>query len=438
MAKYNFIYTQEYRKPLRVVLVDIRYVGIYPSVDANDLFYNIEDSGGSLAGAMILTVDNAKQSCVLKFTKTRTAFQQDQHGIDKRIKEFINSGAWKVNFLFYIEPQPPVVVTSNGTPSENIWGALIANQALSNQEKAGVLSNLHAAYGRLAINLSTFSGFNGQFAAYTAAGLQIALNINNMPVVGGNPNALPTDMTAYANSVQGVIDVYIPLIACLENEELNDAYYTGTPADQAAQYITMLETAIPLLHAKGILVADGGLLYAPVAALIYWDLLNSDPVAAAAFLADSVPPSYWARFTDPNAHPDWVELTDAFDTLIDYFTMSDLDFVNFHVYEPANMTTASDSISAPTTAIPYIVNYLRDRTGKQVFTNEIGQKNVNAALVTNVLQLCADNNVSRVIWYSGDSDTGQNAKALTEAGGTLRSNGIAFRNYIDTATQNNV
>jgi hypothetical protein len=47
------------------------------------------------------------------------------------------------------------------------------------------------------------------------------------------------------------------------------------------------------------------------------------------------------------------------------------------------------------------------------------------------MQLHIDNNVKFVIWYSGDEDTGQHPKALTEPDGSLRSNGVAFRNFID-------
>lgn len=315
---------------------------------------------------------------------------------------------------------------------ESIFGALIAGQDLTNAEKAQVLLSLNAEYGRLSIYVTTFGASNGLYDAYASAGLKVALNINNAPVVNAIPNPYPTDLVAYAAGLQDVLDVYQPELVCIENEELNEVYYTGTPA----QYIAELETAIPLCHAAGCKVADGGLLYAPIAALIYWEFIaNGDPVGAATFLSENVPPSYWDRFQNPGANPDWVTYVDGFSTLIDYFATSDLDYVNFHIGEPANVTSALDSVSTPTNAINYVVEYLRRKTGKEIITNEIGQKNKNATLAAAIMQRCLDNDLKYAIWYSGDEDVQQHYKALTEIDGTIRDNGKAFAGFMRLSNQ---
>ncbi len=325
-----------------------------------------------------------------------------------------------------------VRVSTSEVVADNIFGALIAGTALTSEQKAAVLNSLNAKYGRVPIFLSSFGGSNGLYNAYIAGGLEVILNINNQPVVDGIPNPYPIDMAAYAAGINSVLDVYQPPVVIIENEEQNEVYYSGTPEE----YIAMLEVAIPLVHARALKVSNGGLLYAPVAALIYWEMIDlGQTTEAAAFLSSSVPPSYWDRFTDPGSHPDWVTYVNQFQTLIDYYATSDLDYVNFHVYEPANVTTADNGVSAITNAIPITAAWLRNKTGKQIITNEVGQKNINATLTTNILQACIDSGLKYIIWYSGDSDEGQHAKALTETDGTLRVTGQAFANFISTYLQ---
>lgn len=97
---YNFIYTQEYQRPLRAVLVDIRYNEPYPTVNDNELFYKIEYYDGSLAGVLILTVDNTNKSCINKFKKLRRPFLFDLANVNLLVNNFITSNNWQQNFLF--------------------------------------------------------------------------------------------------------------------------------------------------------------------------------------------------------------------------------------------------------------------------------------------------------------------------------------------------
>lgn len=97
---YNLIYTKEYNRILRAVLVDVRYEGTYPTVTNDDLFYSIEADNGSLAGVLILTVNNSLKSCVIKFQEIRVPFKGDAANIQTTISTFIFSNNWQQNFIF--------------------------------------------------------------------------------------------------------------------------------------------------------------------------------------------------------------------------------------------------------------------------------------------------------------------------------------------------
>jgi hypothetical protein len=93
------------------------------------------------------------------------------------------------------------------------------------------------------------------------------------------------------------------------------------------------------------------------------------------------------------------------------------DYLNFHWYVP------------DADALGEAVAYLRTASSLPVMSNEIGQQSDNADTAPLLLQKALDLGLPYVIWYSVDSPR---AHALTNADGSLRPAGDAFKAFMQT------
>ena len=93
------------------------------------------------------------------------------------------------------------------------------------------------------------------------------------------------------------------------------------------------------------------------------------------------------------------------------------DYLNFHWYVP------------DADALAEAVAYLRTATSLPVMSNEIGQQSDSADTPALLLQKALDLGLPYVIWYSVDSPK---AHALTNADGSLRPAGDAFKSFMQT------
>jgi hypothetical protein len=73
------------------------------------------------------------------------------------------------------------------------------------------------------------------------------------------------------------------------------------------------------------------------------------------------------------------------------------------------------------------IDYLQRVTGKRAVTNEIGQFDERGTTVTGLLGECVRKRLPFTVWYGGD---GNPAQGLFEPDGTLRPNGVAFRDFL--------
>ena len=111
----------------------------------------------------------------------------------------------------------------------------------------------------------------------------------------------------------------------------------------------------------------------------------------------------------------------------------DLDYVNFHWYEPvkargANGVNKNDTI-VDTKIFEFVANYIKTTTGKPVMSNEFGVFNTSPTLIKGLLQAVYNANLQYAIFYSSDGGEGR-AVALQNVAGDLRENGAAFREFI--------
>ena len=101
--------------------------------------------------------------------------------------------------------------------------------------------------------------------------------------------------------------------------------------------------------------------------------------------------------------------------LIAGFRSIPIDYVNFHWYQ-----------STPE-AMKTTVEFLRRATGKQVITNEIGQFDDSPDTARGLLDMAAQLHMPWVVWFASD---GSGAVGMFNSDGTIRSNGLAFRDFV--------
>jgi hypothetical protein len=263
---------------------------------------------------------------------------------------------------------------------------------------------------------------NNRVSEAQAQGFQVLTTATN----GAFPAAPPVDLADYqARLARELVAHPTPLVS-IENEPTADRYYTGTPA----QYLAELAAAVPVAHAHGAKISDGGLVSTGVQLATWYDLwTRSECAAADHYAAVAFPGSRTADLisdlpscVDPG-HPILGDTPKALEVMNDTleliagFRSIPIDYVNFHWYQstPEAMRTT--------------IEYLRRATGKQVITNEIGQFDDSPDTVRSLLDTTAQLHLPWVVWFASD---GSGAVGLFNADGSIRPAGVAFRDFVQS------
>jgi len=239
---------------------------------------------------------------------------------------------------------------------------------------------------------------------------KIILNFNS-PGKGDKTIPFRTDITQYKQDLNDVLKTFtvMPVVATIENEESNQSFFSGT----AQEYINQLDAAIEVMHARGIKVTNGGITKPGLCYLVYQDYLAQNKNDSAQMFLS------WSGIRPGQTS---VQQRGAFiDTLLQAYTINDVDYVNFH-WKGAN----SDS----TQAFNAVINYLTKRTGKPVLSNELGQVDTDPNTLTAHVQVCFNYNFPYIIWFSPDPKYGQADQPLQNSDGTLTPSGYAYKNFI--------
>ncbi len=240
---------------------------------------------------------------------------------------------------------------------------------------------------------------------------QILLNFNRGDYASGTPMKFFTDLTQYAKDLTTSLAVYTinkPKVAVIENEESNKAYYSGSARD----YINQLSTAITIMHANGIKVANGGITDQGLNYLVYQDFISQGKTdSAVQFKSLTKVSLQYAPTLDRAAFVD---------TLLQAYTQMDLDYVNFHW----------KGTSPNMYVFQCLINYLKKRTGKPVISNELGQFDTDPNTLISMMQLCTANKFPYAIWYSPDENAGKKEMPLQHSTGQLTNNGVTYKNFI--------
>ena len=149
------------------------------------------------------------------------------------------------------------------------------------------------------------------------------------------------------------------------------------------------------------------------------------------FVNKALPPALLKRLNNLD-NPQVARQLEFGRKIIAAYKTLDLDYINFHWYEPVKARTkvASSNSEFNPEIFALVVDYLKTTTGKPVLTNEFGVLNSSPQLVKGVLQAARDAKLSYAIFYSADGGGEGKAVALQNATGDLRENGIAFRDFI--------
>lgn len=323
------------------------------------------------------------------------------------------------------------------TANKNPFGILIAktnDRAIDINRQIKIAKALGVQYMRAHAYMNNWNGTINNYQQLADAGFKIILNINYAvprdDEGNKNPVPFPKDMQAYSKTLTAILDKYKPELTVIENEEDNPGYHSGDADD----YINELKTAINICHAKGLKVTNGGLTVREMNLLVYDELVrNGKKQQANDFAKRAFAPVFLNRLNNYQNIP-LVQRQITFGRkVIQAYKTLDLDYINFHWYEPVSARGAVNSASIKNEHIDPlvftgVVNYLTRLTGKPVITNEFGVMNASATLIQELMQRILDAQMDYAIFYSGDGAGG--AQALQNADASLRQTGIAMRDFI--------
>lgn len=310
----------------------------------------------------------------------------------------------------------PVVETAIG---QNPFGVMVGSPlTMSVDTKMKIASTLGALYYRptTALFLDNLKVQCRECLAATQNGFRLILTVRNGGG-RGTPSNPPTNEKTYLDSLSIVLDTYKPTILAVENEENSmELFYSGTPSE----YHRELSIACNLAHNKNIKCTNGGFVSSLVIGLIYEDYVQKGQQQQAdTFLNMALTPDKISEF-ESQSEKISLQLSRGKE-LLSGLKQSGADYVNFHWY--------SDSPEA----LKEAKTYMESMTGLPAISNEMGQQqNTDPTQVTAIMQKVVDLKMPIAVWYSIDTLTHGQAKALTDRNGNLRENGVAFQQFIQT------
>lgn len=271
-----------------------------------------------------------------------------------------------------------------------------------------------------------------------------------MKAHGPTPSS-PGELDAFRAAFDQTLDQVTPALAVVENEETVDEFVSGT----ADQYLAELRAAVPIAHAHGVPVTNGGIPF-EVISLVVWNHLRTTQGTAVAdrFLGtisdttsnhlaanfaqlrgtSSTDPDPYSQLSSDSLRGSWKDAerllaaygTDPGDVAIDY--------VNFHWYATDEEGFRSTGSYTDADALRDAVRSLREMTGKDLVNNELGQWGSSSEAPGAFLDvLVAEEHLPFVLWFDGD---GTRADALHDFADssttslTLRPAGRVFARWL--------
>ncbi len=258
-----------------------------------------------------------------------------------------------------------------------------------------VMQALGVSCVRDAIAIPMWTGSSDRYESFAMNSLKVVLNINSSQT-GENvtPMPYPSDVVTYKASVTSILNKYQPELIVIENEEENDKYHVVEPD----KYIALLRAAIEVARSKSLKICNGGIT-ARVSTLLVWDDYYSRGLRteAADYARRSMPAALADDLPEMKRFPKLKDNLAQGKQLVAAYKTMDIDFVNFHWYEPIQQrenTLQTPDLpninSIDTKALEETIAYYKRATGKTVITNEIGTINRQTGIVQQILQKTFD------------------------------------------------
>ncbi len=317
-----------------------------------------------------------------------------------------------------VTPASPSKPAAQPDSSGNPFGVMLG----AKNTKAA--KELEAKYYRpTSVFIDRWRGICAECDTAKSLGLVPVLTVRNN---GGamQPTTPVTDIEAYKNTLSEILDKHPTPLLVVENEENSGAlFYGGT----SQQYHQELLAGCQVAHSKNIKCTNGGLVSSLTALLTanrYYE--SGENAKAEDYLKRTIEAKLLAtvKTTDPAkvfAVPEIQSQVAKGKELLGGYKAAGADYVNFHWY------------IADTGALDEAVAFLNQTTGLPVLTNEIGQQqNENPAQVTAVMGEIVKLKLPYAIWFSIDMNSLGGARALINPDGSLRPNGEAFKQFIQS------
>ena len=317
---------------------------------------------------------------------------------------------------------PTITLTPTPTISDqlqgNPYGVMLSSNSLTQAERLNIAQTLGVAYYRPSdIDVSANVAISCQDCqAFLSNGVKLILTVRNGGG-GGVPSDPPDDLNLYKSQIAAVLSQYKPALLVVENEENSNAlFYSGTPAE----YHVELTAACAQSHSQGYKCTNGGLVSSFVALLVgnsYYE--QGDSNKANDYLKRTLDSQTYAIWLKNPNDPQIQDQISKGKALISGYKEDGADYINFHWY--INDTEALDEA----------ITYLHTTSGLSVVSNEVGQQgSINSSQVTNISRQMYYSKLPLAVWFSIDMPGADGAKALNYTDGTLRSNGVAYKNVI--------
>lgn len=309
---------------------------------------------------------------------------------------------------FLASPQNLTSLTPTIPVCQNHFGLMLGAPGMTLKQRLRLVKELGAVYFRPnTVRVDSWNGTCQECEAAQQAGLKLILTVSNSGG-SGQPSRPPTDLTTYRRTLEAILNQYRPEVLVVENEENSRLFYLGSPE----QYKAELQAACEVAHAHGIPCANGGLVSTLVALLVYNHYIQSGHQAQAQSFAERALTPEEQMLLNSSKAQEQIEKGKA---LLDAYVSAEADYVNFHWY-----------IGDPS-ALAEAVQFLNNKTGLAVMTNEIGQQDLSPATVTNLMGEVVRLELPFAVWFSIDA---AKARALMNSDGTLRENGLAFQQFM--------
>lgn len=296
--------------------------------------------------------------------------------------------------------------------SSNPFGVMMGG---GTSELAAVAKDIGAKYVRNLVLVEEWDGSCGGCGPYVSNGMEVLLTARNNGSEG-QPSSPPSDLDAYKTRLAEIIDFAQPRLLVVENEEMADTMYSGTPAQYAAQ----LQAACGVAHSKGVGCTNGGV-HTPMAikmVYIYYVDTGQRSKADAFARRASLNDDEYAALTNPYKESYVRQVAQKGFEFLKTYKAAGADFINFHWYRP------------DTQALSEVVAFLQGATGLKAMSNEMGQYDDDPTWTTAVMDKVLDLGLPYAVWFSLDytvEANGLTTRALHNPDYSLRATGQAYR-----------